>query len=402
MPKLAMINTVCTGSHGRIMADLRHAAECSGFQAAVYFGRGGSAGPGCTRFVSRGDVLSHVALTRTLDRHARGSRRSSHALVRALAAFSPDVLHLHNLHGYYLNAEVLFDYIRDHAVPTVWTLHDCWAFTGHCSHFVRASCDRWIDGCHHCPLVREYPASFGLDASAANWIWKRETFAKTKTLNIVTPSRWLDAMVGQSFLKDIPRAVIPNGVDLESFSVSQDKNVRHKFGVQDGQAMLLAVAAPFDARKGFADALRVAETLGGNARVVLVGLEDRQMRNLPGNVTGVMRTGSPLELVSLYGAADCLINPTYEDTYPTVNMEAMACGTPVAAYAVGGCVEQLETDCGRLVSCGDADALAQAAMELAARKGQLRQACRVYAEEHFDRKRAVESYVALYRKLTGE
>ncbi len=394
-----MVNTVPTGSHGRLMRDIARAASGAGFDTVMAAGR--DAGDGVVRIGSRRDVLLHVARTRLLDGHARGSQGATKAFVAELEAMKPDLLHLHNVHGYYLHAETLFAYIRSSGIPTVWTLHDCWAFTGHCSHFVRANCALWQTGCHNCPLLGEYPASILLDASQQNWQWKRAAFAGIPNLTLVSPSGWLADRLADSFLRDTPRLVIPNGINLGLFRPEKDAQVRARFGVKPGQVMLLAVAAPFDRRKGFADALRVAELLGDRAKLVLVGLSEKQLRSLPEGVSGIARTDGPEALVALYGAADCLINPTYEDTYPTVNMEAMACGTPVAAYAVGGCVEQIAELCGVLAPCGDAGGLAEAALVLGARKRMLTDACREHAEEHFDRRNAVAAYVAAYQNSVG-
>lgn len=398
MPSVVMVNAVCSGSHGRIMSDIGRAAQAAGFRTHIAFARGAANGADI-RIGSMRDVYLHVAATRLLDRHGRASRRATERLTRQLADLRPDVLHLHNAHGYYLHYETFFAFLRQSGIPTVWTLHDCWAITGHCSHFVRANCMRWRDGCHRCPLRREYPQSWLWDASRENWRRKRDAFSALPNLTLALPSRWLEGVVADSFLRDVPRRVIPNGVDLSLFSPRGDGGqTRSALGIGPEEPLLLAVAAPFDARKGYADALEVARRTRGRARVVLVGLTPAQLRSLPEGVVGLARTEGPEALVSLLSAADCLLNPTYEDTYPTVNMEAMASGTPVAAYAVGGCVEQLEAPVGMTVPCGNAQALAEAALALAARKGALAGECRAYAQARFDRAQAVEQYVALYQK----
>lgn len=404
MPKLLMVNTVCSGSHGRIMRDLRAGAEADGCEVMMAYGRGDAPDGSALRIGTQTDVLLHVAQTRLLDRHARGSRAATRAFVRALEAYQPDLLHIHNVHGYYLHAETLFDWIRVHGLPTVWTLHDCWALTGHCSHFVRAACERWKAGCYDCPLKHAYPASYGLDASRANWRWRRAAFATVPSLRIVSPSRWLDGVLMESTLCDVPRQVIPNGVDLSLFQPDDTgghEAVRARYGIPDDRPMLLAVASPFDDRKGFADALALSRILEDRAHIVLVGLTAKQTDGLPENVTGIERTDGPEALVSLYAAADCLINPTYEDTYPTVNMEAMACGTPVASYAVGGATEQLQVPMGRPVPVGDPKALAHVALALAQEKAQLRTQCRAYAAGHFDRRQAIRAYLSLYQSMMG-
>lgn len=405
MPSVVMVNTVCGGSHGRIMRDLQLAATNQGYDVKIAYGRGMFPDHKDTiRIGNKADVLAHVALTRTLDRHALASKYATKQFIKTLKALAPDLLHLHNIHGYYLHARDLFDYINATGIPTVWTHHDCWAFTGHCSHFTRVNCQRWQQGCYECPQKREYPASFGLDASRSNWRWKREAFSRPSSLQIVTPSIWLSSMLSDSFLRDIPRLTVQNGVDLSLFRPTDERDreaTRKALGVRPDQVLLTAVAAPFDARKGYADALQVGQYLGDQARVLLVGLEDSQLASLPPHVIGIKRTDGPESLVSIYNATDCLLNPTYEDTYPTVNMEAMACGTPVAGYAVGGATEQLESPCGIPVPVGNVEALATAALHQGKQKMALTALCRNYAINHFDRSRAIETYMALYNKMTG-
>lgn len=402
MPKLVLVNTVCSGSHGRLMRDLRSAAQANGFQVCVAYGRGDPFSGDTVRIGAQKDVLAHVALTRALDMHGRGSRGATEAFVRHLSDLSPDLLHLHNIHGYYLHAQTLFDFIRERNLPTLWTLHDCWALTGHCSHFTRAYCARWQNGCHDCPLKREYPASFGLDASRRNWQWKKDAFSTVPTLRLVTPSLWLSDVVRGSYLGQLPRRVVPNGIDLSLFRPVDGSAVRESLGVEPDQALLLCVARPFDARKGYADMLRVAERLKEKARVVMIGLSDRQLRSLPPYVIGLSGTDGPEELVPYYAAADCLVNPTYEDTYPTVNMEALACATPVVGYGVGGAKEQLADPVGLPLPVGNPDLLADSALRSALKKKSLSPLCRRYAEQHFDRGKAIGQYIEIYHQMTGD
>lgn len=401
MSKIVMVNTVATGSTGSLMMGLRDEAVRMGHRVLCAYGRGSAPDGESLRIGTQAGVLAHVAKTRFFDLHARGSKRATQRFVKALEAWEPDLLHLHNIHGYYLHAETLFDYIRQARLPVIWTLHDCWALTGHCSHFMRATCTLYKTGCYDCPLRREYPASRLLDRSAANYAWKRQAFSGIDGLTLALPSRWLEAVVAESFLKDARRVVIPNGVDLSLFRPSRDAEVREAHGVRAGQLMLLSVAAPFDERKGFSDALKVAQILGERVRLVMVGLSEKQLRGLPGDVTGVRRTGDAAALARLYGAADCLLNPTREDTYPTVNMEAMASGTPVAAYADGGCIEQLSPPCGITVPVGDVAALADAALALAAQKEALAPLCRETAEERFNRLSAFVAYAKEYQGSLG-
>ncbi|MDR1598280.1 MAG: glycosyltransferase [Oscillospiraceae bacterium] len=392
--RIVFINTARGGSHGRIAADLADTARAAGYETAFAYGRGPSSPERVGGVI---DGAAHLAATRLLDAHGFASARATRALVKRLKADPPGLIHLHNAHGYYLNVEILFEYIKASGAPVVWTLHDCWAFTGHCSHFVSAHCARWRDGCHNCPLRREYPASLLLDRSWSNYTRKLYAFSRVANLRLVTPSRWLAGLVRQSFLKDYPVEVIPNGVDLNVFSPSEGKEI-------NARPMVLAVASPFDHRKGFGDTVSVAQSIP-EADTVMVGLTSKQIRGLPknSNIRGVQRTESRDELVALYRKADVLINTTREDTYPTINMEAMACGTPVAAYDTGGCAEQLSEDTGTLVRVGDTLGMVEAVRGLIARpRGETRGACRARAVSVFDRTDAMGRYVDLYNQLVGK
>lgn len=400
MPKIMMVNTVLSGSHGRLMRDLKEAAQTEGYGVRLAFGRGAGEAD-ALRIGGSADVYWHVAMTRLLDRHALHSRRATRRFLAALDGYAPDLVHLHNVHGYYLDAPELFGHLAARGIPVVWTHHDCWALTGHCSHFLRAGCMRWQAGCHDCPLKREYPASLVVDRSRQNWRWKRESFALPQRMRIVAPSAWLDGVLAASTLAHVPRQVIHNGVDLGLFRPVDAADARAQTGVLPGQRLLLAVASPFDHRKGLGDAIALASRAGDRARVALVGLSERQIAALPGGITGIRRTAGPETLVQLYAAADCLINPTHEDTYPTVTMEAMACGTPVAGYAVGGATEQLLSPGGQPVRAGDVAALTDAALRLAADKPRITAACRAQAERAFDRRAAVRTYMALYQTMLG-
>lgn len=401
MPSICMVNTVARGSHGRIMADLADVAMQDGFSVRCAYGRGDAPAGDAYRIGNRADVLSHVAITRLFDAHGRGSLRATRRFVDMLKQMQPDILHLHNVHGYYLHLETLFSYIRSARIKTLWTLHDCWPITGHCSHFLHADCMRWRTQCHDCPLIREYPASLGMDASRRNYAWKKAAFSGLDHVTLVSPSKWLDGVLGNSYLSDMRRVVIENGVDISLFAHADGQGVKAAYGVRPGQSMLLCVASPFDARKGFFDAIEIAKQVGDRARLVMVGLDKRQMKALPSYVTGVARVDGPEALVSLYAAADCFLNPSREETYPTVNMEAMAAGTPVAAYAVGGCTEQLCAPVGVAVPKADIRALGEAALSLAAQKKALSDRCRAYARAHFDRAHALDTYRVQYQDLMG-
>jgi glycosyltransferase involved in cell wall biosynthesis len=398
--RILFINTVSGGSHGRIVADLAVAAQAAGLETSFAYGRGPESSD---RIGGPVDGALHLVATRLFDAHGFASSRTTRAFVQRLKADPPDLIHLHNIHGYYLHIEILFEYLKASGIPIVWTLHDCWAFTGHCSHFVRAHCKRWKEECSCCPMKGEYPASLLADRSRSNYIRKMYAFTRAPRLRIVTPSRWLAEIAGMSFLKDYPINVIPNGVDLGAFSPGTEA-AAEAWEIEPRRPLMLAVASPFDHRKGFNDTVSVAQSIP-EADAVLVGLTAKQIEGLSAkpNVRGMERTENRKELIELYRRADVLINTTYEDTYPTVNMEAIACGTPVAAYDTGGCVEQVTEGTGTLVRVGDTLGMADAVRSIINRpRGEARSACRAHAEAAFDRTVAMREYIGVYRSLLEE
>ena len=321
------------------------AAQCSdlmtqGHICAVGWGRE-AAGDGQVRLIrigSKADQLLHAGISRIADCQGRLSRQATRRFLRQADAFGPDVVWMHNLHGYYLHYEELFAWLK--ARPEIrkyWTLHDCWAFTGHCAYFTYAGCDRWKQGCGHCPQKRAYPAAYGPDRSAVNFSRKRQAFRDVENLTIITPSRWLAGLVQQSILDRYPVRVVPNEIDRTVFRPTPG-DLRTRMGLED-KKIVLGVAVGWEDTKGLPDILRLREVLDDSYVIILVGATDKQIRSFPRGIIGLPRVSSQKELAVIYTAADVLVNPTHQDNYPTVNLEARACGTPVVTYDVGGSPE---------------------------------------------------------------
>jgi glycosyltransferase involved in cell wall biosynthesis len=291
---------------------------------------------------------------------------------------------------------VLFQYLKSAGTPVVWTLHDCHAFTGHCAFFDMAGCEKWKHGCGNCPQKQAYPKSILLDRSARNYVEKRELFTGLKNLTIVTPSNWLKALAEQSFLGEYPIQTIHNGIDPDIFKPT-GSDLRSRFGVGETK-LVLGVANIWEPRKGLLDFLALAEKLGDAAKVVLIGLSDRQIKDLPRCVTGIRRTANARELAAWYTAADVFVNPTLEDNFPTTQIEALACGTPVVTYDTGGCAEALDETCGVVVSKGYIDGLEKGVFH----------ACDLQAQDclkrasAFDQNDRFAEYAALYETLSGK
>ena len=341
--KILMINVVCgIRSTGRICTDLAAALESQGHEVRIAYGR--EEVPEkyrkyAVRIGNNNDVNLHAVKARMLDASGFGSKSATLKFIRWVQAYDPDVIHLHNIHGYYINIEVLFEYLKTCNKKIIWTLHDCWPFTGHAAYCEASGCERWITGCHDCPNIRDYPLSL-LDRSKNNWARKKELFLNIPHMIIVTPSVWLADLVKKSFLEEYRVVTVHNGIDTSVFSKkkSDDQETNRK----NNKKIVLGVAAKWDKRKGLDDFIKLSQLLSDEYQIVLVGVSDEEQKNLPETIRAIRRTNSTEELARLYSSAYVYVNPTYEDNYPTTNLEAIACGTPVITYRTGGSPESAE------------------------------------------------------------
>ena len=351
-----MINVVCgIRSTGRICTDLATALEAEGHEVKIAYGRESVPEQFQKYAVRIGgdlDVRLHGINSRLLDAHGLGSTGATKRFLEWAEQYNPDLLWLHNLHGYYINYKLLFEWIKKRPGMEVrWTLHDCWAFTGHCSYFTMAKCEQWKTHCAHCPQKKRYPASYGLDRCKRNYDQKRASFTGVKRMTLITPSNWLAELVRQSFLKEYPVEVHYNTIDRTVFKPTPS-DFRKRYGLQD-KIMVLGVASVWDERKGLDDFVKLAGMLDDRYAIVLVGLSDKQIRQMPKNIHGLGMTNSAVELAQIYTAADFFFNPTYEDNYSTVNLEAEACGSTVITYDTGGCEETIHSPKSHVIACGN-------------------------------------------------
>ncbi len=391
--KIAQINTVCgNGSVGRITVDIYHALKAKGHEGKIYYGRRTAPNTAETeKFGSDTDMGFHVLSTFFTGKHGFSSKGQTRTLIEKLKAYDPDLIHLHNIHGFYLDVEELFAYLKACGKPVVWTLHDCWSFTGHCAYFDFVQCDKWKKGCEHCPQYRStYPYALFKDGSKGNYARKKAAFQGVKGLTIVTPSKWLGELVKESYLKEYPVKVIPNGIDLEKF-VPQSHEKRDKH-------LILGVANVWDRRKGL-DYLKELSIILDPSKyeVAAVGISKKQMKELPKGMIGIEHTRNVEGLMELYSAASVYVNPTLEDNFPTTNLEALACGTPVVTFATGGSVESVDETCGRIVPKKDIKALAAAVTELCDNVENMRGACRNRALD-FNKYNRFGEYLNLYEE----
>ncbi|MDR2930479.1 MAG: glycosyltransferase [Propionibacteriaceae bacterium] len=344
--KYVQINTFFNGSTGTIMRRLHHELTAEGVDSSIFWGRRHrTINDHEQRCASTLGVYIHGGVTRLTDRMGFFSTTDTTRLVRRLDAIDPDVVHLHNIHGYYLNIAVLFDWLAHHRCQVRWTLHDCWPFTGHCAHFTYVGCDQWKSGCGSagpCPQLDTYPKTLAKGVCPRNFADKKRIFTMVSPdrMTLISPSRWLAGLVEQSFLGAYPIEVRPNVIDTTVFTPTpSDFRSRHDVGQR---AMILGVASPWTARKGLDDFIRLADALDPvRFVIVMVGLTPSQLRHVGPAVIGLERVDSAGEMAAIYTAADCFFNPTLEDNFPTVNVEAQACGTPVITYDTGGCRETI-------------------------------------------------------------
>lgn len=389
--KVIQINSTCGfGSTGRIAADILNTVIENGGEGLICYGRGEApAGVPSYKIGSELLVRMHGVLSRVTDRQGFYSTNATKELVRKIEEYAPDIIHLHNIHGYYLDIRVLFDYLKKCGKPVVWTLHDCWSFTGHCPHFTVSGCEKWKTGCSACPSKKEYPKSIFLDSSKRNYNEKKELFTGLKDLTLVTPSYWLKDLVKESFLKDYPVRVINNGINIGIFKPTES-DFRKKYGLED-KIIYLGVAGVWTKQKGLGDFVTLSQMLAENEKIVLVGLNNAQTAQLSKSIVAVQRTESRTKLAQIYSAANVFLNPTYEDTYPTTNLEAISCGTPVVTYATGGSPESVTKGRGAVIPVGDVNALYNTAKTFAY--------VRTDSPAEFDANKKYNEYEELYKEL---
>jgi putative colanic acid biosynthesis glycosyltransferase len=348
---------------------------------------------------NRAEYFFHLFISRVFDLHGIGSRFSTATLLRKIRNDEPTLVNLHNIHGYYLNYPLFFQRIKELNIPIVWTFHDCWPFTGHCSHFQSVHCSRWKEQCFDCPNKKGYPASWFIDNSKKNYQTKKSLFTGVNNMVLVAPCNWMKQNLELSFLKDYPVELIYNGIDLEIFKPRDGEIFRKKYEINT-KKIVLGVSNVWTSKKGLNDIIKLRGMLASDYIIVLAGLTAAQIKNLPEGILGISRTGSQVELAELYSAADIFINPTYGDTFPTVNLESLACGTPVITYDTGGSAEAIDDKTGISLAPGDINGLHEGILKITSSEREFyKETCRKRAEKHYDQNRMVSEYLNLYNRL---
>ncbi|NDC29366.1 MAG: glycosyltransferase [Bacteroidetes bacterium] len=399
--KLLQINsTLGVGSTGRITEDLGAFVIANYGESTVAFGRRARKSKSQTlKIGSKLHQLNHLVNTRAFDTHGFHSKSATAKLVKQILEINPNVIHLHNLHGYYLNVELLFEFLKRYGKPIVWTLHDCWAFTGHCCYYERVGCDKWKTQCHTCPLSFLYPESIVFDNSRNNFIRKKTSFQGLNNLTIVTVSHWLESQVRQSFLKEYPVQTIYNGVNLDLFKPKDHALSKIKLGLS-GYKVILGVANEWSDGKGLRIFLEVAKFLDVDYRIVLIGLSEKQIKSLPRNIYGYQKTQNLEELVRFYNAADVFVSPSIAETFGMVVAEALSCGTPCVVNDSSALPELVSPEVGEIVPGLDPQKFLKSIQYIITQgKENYSKNCRKKAEELFGLQNHLNGYFNLYTSL---
>lgn len=400
MTKILQINVAANwGSHGRIVEGIGQVAQANGWESYIAYGR--YANPSSSHLIRVGNLFEqclHGAESLLFDRHGLGSRWATRQLIKEIDRIQPDIIHLHNIHGFYLNYPLLFNYLSQLDIPVVWTLHDCWSFTGHCAQPIYAHCERWKKQCRHCPLqYKGYPKSYLLDCSRHNYRMKCRYFHSVKNLHLVTVSKWLESQVQQSFMQDIDIRTIHNGLNTKVFQPTDSPSP-----AEEGQSpLVLGVSNVWYEWKGLEDFARLRDLLPDDYEIMLVGVSEDQMHRLPEGITCIRRTDSISQLAAIYAQADVFVSPSWGESFGMTTAEALSCGTPAIVYETSACPEIVDSQTGRVVPLGNVEALSKAVVELCERpdKETMRKACRQRAVTLFDQQDKYQEYFNLYTDL---
>lgn len=397
--KIVQINCTCgTGSTGKICVAVSELLTQRNIENYILFTSGKSNYPKGKRYMSLPESKFQALKAKVAGNYGFQSQAATRRLLAELDRIVPDIVHLHNLHSHNVHLGMLFAYLKEKKIKVFWTFHDCWAFTGYCPYYDMVRCEKWKgSGCCECPQRTRY--SWFFDRSAMLYEKKKQLFSGLD-LTIITPSQWLADQVKQSFLKAYPVKVINNGINLSVF-YPRESDFRKKYQLEE-KFVLLGVAFGWAPRKGLDVFIRLTKRLDPEKyQIVLVGTDDKVDKQLPGNVISIHRTANQTELAEIYSAADLFVIPTREENYPTVNMEAIACGTPVLTYRTGGSPECIDEETGAVVDCDDEEALYQSILRIEAERPFSAEDCLVRAQKFSEKDKFCE-YLELYADFGGD
>lgn len=401
MKKIVEINSTNYASTGNIMINIAEEARKSGYDVHTFckdskesrkhlYNNNFFIGNRYERILS--DSLAYITGLRD-----RFNIFGTYRLIKKIDEIKPDLIHLHTLHDNYINIKMLFNYLKKKDIPIVWTFHDSWALTGQCSCFSYINCNKWEKGCFSCPQKHVKPASFFLDTSKYTWKLKKNLFTSVKDLTITTPSIWLNNLVQKSYFSKYPIITINNGTDLSKF-IPKESNFKLENNIEN-KYMVLGVANYWVNRKGLNAFIELSKNLPDNYKIVLVGTSSQVDKILPNNIFSIHRTYNQEELVKIYTAADVFVNPTLDDVFGLVNVEALACGTPVITYKTGGCTEIVNETCGSIIEKNNIEQLKNEIIRVCQEKPYKQKDC-IKQSKKYDIEKVYKQYIDLYNAKT--
>lgn len=403
MPRLLLINVALNwGSTGKIVEGIGKLAISKGWD--VYVGHGARYKSISVlkdvQVSSKVGEIIHYIESSLFDAQGLGSRCETKRFLKQLDLIKPDLIHIHNIHGCFLNYPLLFKYIQSHKIPTIWTFHDCWPMTGHCVHFDKSKCTQWQSACLRCPQLRDFPSSFLLDRSHRNFVLKKTLFTSLEKFQITTVSSWLKNVATLSYLSKYTISIVPNGVNTEMFRPTESK-IRQRYGLEN-KKVLLAVASGFGERKGLNEYVALASKLSPEYQLLLVGVSKSDKKVLPNSIITINKANGAEELAAYYTTADVLLSLSYEETFGMTIVEAMACGTPAIVYDNTAQPELITAETGKVVPTGDLDSLIEAIEDICSKpKDEYSNACRSHSLE-YDEKVSYQKYMNIYDSVINQ
>jgi glycosyltransferase involved in cell wall biosynthesis len=399
--KVLQINvSVNTGSTGVMAEDIGLDLMESNGESHIAFGRDSKLSKSKTyKIGNKIDQAFHLLKTRLYDLHGLSSKKATNDLCEYIRKESFDLIHLHNLHGYYIHFEYLMNTLKEEQTPVVWTFHDCWPFTGHCAYFEQVKCIKWHSECHSCPLKSKYPANLGMDKSRRNFRRKKQAFTALDNLTIVPVSHWLGRLVRKSFFTNGKIHIIQNGVDIDIYKPTMNSELLKNLGIL--RPYLLGVSNIWSDRKGLCDIIEMRDRLSKDYDIVLVGMNKKQISSLPKGIIGIHRTENRKDLASLYTHAEVFINPSLMESFGLVTVEAMACGTPAVVYNATASPELVSADTGHVVEVGDIEGLVSKSLKVISDTKE-KYNCRDHVVKNFNRKIQNRKYIDLYTAILNK
>lgn len=404
MKKIVQINVTCNGSTGRIMEQIQKKATESGYKAISFYGRGNPSNKECIKIDTQIEILWHVLIARLLNLQGHGSIFATYRMIKKIKKIQPDIIHLHNLHGYYINLKMLFKFLKKQNIPIIWTLHDCWAFTGHCAYYTANNCEKWKSLCDNCKYKNMYPeAYFFGNRAKKEYLLKKKLISEIKNLTITVPSHWLKGQVNNSYLKERQTEVVHNCIETNVFKPIEYTDIKKKYNIDLNKKIILGVAAQWGKNKGIEYFKELSEIIDNEKEViVMVGLTDKQIQAMPENIIGINRTENIEELVNIYSMADVFFNPSIQETFSMVTIEAIACGTPCLVMDSTATPELVNENIGRILKKQEFSDMKKIYKEIQEmiKKGKNTNAC-VEQAQKYDIEN-YQKYINLYKNIISK